>query len=53
MSAAPRVLLRAGAAFALVSTWLVLLFTGHVAGGAAHLLLAAAAAAFPWRSLGA
>lgn len=53
MSDSRRPLLRAAAGFALVSSWLVLLFTGHVAGGAAHLLLAAAAAVFPWRSLGA
>lgn len=44
-----RSVLRAAAAIALVSTWLVALFVGWVAGGLAHLLLVAALVTFPWR----
>lgn len=43
--------LRAGAAIALVSGWMVALFAGVAGGGAIHLALAAALAVFPWRSL--
>ena len=50
MRTANRSTLRAALAVALVSTWLVLLFAGHVAGGAIHLLFAAALAVFPWRA---
>jgi hypothetical protein len=32
-----------------LSPWVVALFTGWVLGGAAHLLLVAAIALFPWR----
>lgn len=42
------VMLRLYLACALVSAWLVLLLVGIVFGGAVHLLLAAALAAFPW-----
>lgn len=35
----------------LVSTWLVLLFTGWAFGGAVYLLLAAALVVFPWTAL--
>ena len=35
----------------LLSAWLVLLFFGHTAGGALHLLLLVAAAVFPWRAM--
>ena len=43
------------AAFALLafSGWLAALFWGALLGGAAHLLLPAAAFLFPWRLLGA
>lgn|GEM_PF-5334342 len=44
-----RSVLRAAAAIALVSAWLVALFVGWVAGGLAHLLLVAALMTFPWR----
>ena len=40
----------AGVALAL-SAWLVLLFCGVALGGAIHLLLLVALAAFPWREL--
>jgi len=40
--------LRAGLAFALLSSWLVLFFSGFAAGGSVHLLLALAAVLFPW-----
>jgi hypothetical protein len=43
---------RAALALALLSGWLVALFAGFVAGGAAHLLLAGALASFPWRGIG-
>ncbi len=43
--------LRAAAALALVSTWMVALFSGVAAGGAVHLILLAALAVFPWRVL--
>lgn len=46
--------MRPGAAalsFALASAWLAGLFAGRLAGGALHLLLAAALALFPWRAL--
>lgn len=42
-------LLRSAAALLLLSGWLVALFAGLAAGGAVHLLLAAALALFPWR----
>jgi len=35
----------------LLSAWLVLLFSGWIAGGAVHLLPVAAGALFPWRLL--
>lgn len=38
-------------AAALLSSWLIFLFTGLALGGAVHLLLAAALAVFPWRGL--
>lgn len=41
---------RAALSVAALSAWLVLLFTGWVAGGAAHLLFAAALLLFPWRA---
>jgi hypothetical protein len=40
----------AGVALAL-SAWLLLLFSGVALGGAVHLLLLVALAAFPWREL--
>ncbi len=42
--------LRAALALVSLSAWLVLLFNGWTAAGAIHLLLAAAAALFPWRA---
>ncbi len=33
----------------LASSWLALLLTGHVLGGAVHLLLAGALVAYPWK----
>jgi len=36
---------------ALLSAWLILLFTGWSFGGAVYLLLAASLALFPWRRL--
>ena len=36
---------------ALLSAWLVLLFTGVLLGGAIHLVLVASLVAFPWRQL--
>lgn len=45
--------LRAALAAFLLSSWMFLLLGGLTAGGAVHLLLAGALAAFPWRSLGA
>ena len=44
------VLLRAAVSVGLLSTWLVLLFAGWIAGGAVHLLFVAALALFPWRA---
>lgn len=41
----PRVFL----ATLLVAAWMILLFTGHAAGGAVHGLFLAALLAFPWR----
>ncbi|HEY8021817.1 MAG TPA: hypothetical protein VIH93_11980 [Thermoanaerobaculia bacterium] len=35
----------------LASCWLAGLFAGRLAGGALHLLLAAAVALFPWKAL--
>ena len=35
----------------LLSGWLVLLFSGWIAGGAIHLMPIAAVALFPWRLL--
>jgi hypothetical protein len=48
---ADRSILWAALALGLLSTWLLLLFTGLLAGGAVHLLLIAALVAFPWRAL--
>ena len=45
MSTATRTLLAA----ALISAWMMLLFTGWTGGGAVHLLLPAALLVFPWR----
>jgi len=42
---------RAVLALLLFSAWMGLLFGGFLLGGALHLLLPAAAALFPWRSL--
>jgi hypothetical protein len=42
---------RAAFALLLFSGWMALLFAGHAAGGAVHLLLAAAAGVFPWKAL--
>ena len=44
-------LVRAALALLLFSGWLALLFSGFAFRGGVHLLLAAALAAFPWRSL--
>ena len=44
-------LLRSALALLLFTLWLALLFSGHAAGGAVHLLLVGAAALFPWRAL--
>ena len=44
-------LTRSALALLLFSGWLALLFTGWAAGGAVHLLLAAAAVLFPWKAL--
>lgn len=43
--------LRAALALLLFTGWLALLFVGFAAGGAVHLLLAAALGLFPWRAL--
>jgi hypothetical protein len=43
--------LRAAVALLLVSLWMGLLFAGFLLHGALHLLLAGAAALFPWKSL--
>jgi hypothetical protein len=43
--------LRAALALLLFTGWLALLFLGHAAGGAVHLLLAGALGLFPWRAL--
>ena len=48
--AVPRATARATLALFLVGLWMALLFAGHTAGGATHLLLAAALAVFPWRA---
>lgn len=42
---------RAAVAVALLSAWLVLLMAGSSFGGAIHLALVAALAAFPWREV--
>lgn len=42
---------RSALALLLFSGWMALLFTGLTAGGAVHLLLAGAAAVFPWRAV--
>jgi hypothetical protein len=34
----------------LVASWMMLLFTGHAAGGAVQALFVAALVVFPWRS---
>jgi hypothetical protein len=41
---------RAAVALLSFSAWLALLFAGHAAGGAVHLLLLAACVLFPWRA---
>lgn len=43
-------MLRAALAVAVLSAWVVVLFSGWVGGGAAHLLLVAALLLFPWRA---
>jgi len=43
--------LRAALALLLFTAWLALLFAGWAAGGAVHLLFAAALALFPWRAI--
>ena len=43
--------LRSAVALLALSGWLVAIFTGATLGGAAHLLLAGALAAFPWRAV--
>jgi hypothetical protein len=45
-----RPLARAFAAAGLFTLWQEMLFWGWAGGGAVHLLLAAALAAFPWRA---
>lgn len=47
MSSTPR----AALALTLFTGWLALLFVGHAAGGAVHLLLVGALGLFPWRAL--
>jgi hypothetical protein len=47
MSPLPRTAL----ALLLLSGWMALLFAGLAAGGAVHLLLAAAVGVFPWKAL--
>ncbi|HKV06635.1 MAG TPA: hypothetical protein VJ725_00765 [Thermoanaerobaculia bacterium] len=44
-------LVRTALALLLFSAWLFLLFAGWAGGGAVHLLLAGALAAFPWRAV--
>jgi len=44
-------LTRSALALLLFSGWMALLFAGMAAGGAVHLLLAGAAAVFPWKAL--
>lgn len=51
MTSANRTTSWAALALGLLSAWIVLLFAGWIAGGAVHLLLVAAAVAFPWRAL--
>jgi len=46
----PRATARAALALGLVGLWMALLFAGHPAGNATHLLLLAALAVFPWRA---
>jgi hypothetical protein len=43
-------MVRAALSVAALSAWLVLLFSGWVAGGAVHALLVAAVVLFPWRA---
>lgn len=43
-------LVRSTLALGLVGLWMALLFAGHPAGGASHLLLLAALALYPWRA---
>lgn len=50
MPLSDRPTLRAALALAALSAWVVLLFAGWTAAGAAHLLLVAAVALFPWRT---
>jgi hypothetical protein len=45
-----RPLARAALALLLFTAWLALLFAGHAAGGAVHLLLLGALALFPWKA---
>jgi len=44
-------LTRSFLAFLLFSGWMALLFSGHAAGGAVHLLLAGALGVFPWKAV--
>ena len=37
----------------LVTSWMAMLFVGVAGGGAVHLLLAGAAAVFPWKAIAA
>jgi hypothetical protein len=43
--------IRAAVALALISGWMVALFSGLSGRGAIHLVLVAALAVFPWRAL--
>ena len=43
--------LRAAVSGLLLSSWMVLLFSGVVLAGAVHLLLVASLAVFPWKHL--
>lgn len=47
----PRATARATLALFLVGLWMALLFAGHPAGGATHLVLLTALAVFPWRAM--
>ena len=43
--------LRTAGSVICLSSWMVLLFSGIILGGAVHLLLAASLALYPWRAL--